>query len=135
MKKLKVASLRFAVAATVSFFLLCAFTPRRRIDVAKYDPDWVITNAPGNATVCLSAAAAKSLYSKREEAEAQYLISLADLAIAVAERERYSSLYMDSTNRQAVIIRRIEALRDAAVLPTTKKIYQDIIDLISKDAE
>ena len=133
MKTFKKTSFLLAAIAPFSFFLMCAFTPQRKIDAEKYDPDWVITNAPANATVRLSAAAAKSLYSRREEAETQYLKALSNLAIAVADRERYSSLYLDSTNRQAVIIRRLESLRDSALMPTTKKIYQDIIDLISKD--
>jgi len=54
--------------------------------------------------------------------------------VALNEKHRIlDTLYTAHTNRTAQTVAIFERLRDAAILPTTKKIYQDVIDLLVQD--
>ena len=111
--------LRKIILSAILVAAASGFTPVRRIDLAHYDPDTIITNAPDNATVQLTARAAKAYVRERDAASAAAKIAEARAIIAERRAARLDTL-------RAWLV----TMRDAAVLPTTKAIYQAIIDKI-----
>ena len=113
--------------------LVMAFTPVRRLDPSLYDPETTITNAPDSAQIVLSAKYVKGRQEVIDALRNGQIILQDELAQALASlaswRERAEAAETRAARLDALRTW-LEEQRDAAVLPSTKAIYQAIIDRI-----
>ena len=116
----------YACLAVLLASLSLAFTPIRPLaQLKEQDPAKIIAAAPEHAEITLPAR-----YWRKQDAEVRSLTSLTN-ALTNGQLLLQARL-AEAQNRQAALRERLVEARDAAALPTTKALYQAIIDWLDQ---